>query len=60
MRPGIISDEADFDLARVLRNFVPGFGLDEIELRELNLEGRRVYLARDASLQQARPISPGS
>ncbi len=56
MRPGIISDEADFDLARVLRNFAPGFGLDEIELRELNLEGRRVYLARDCSLKQAREI----
>ncbi len=56
MRPGIVSDEADFDLTRVLRDFVPEFGLGEIELRELKQDGRRIYLARDADLQMAREI----
>lgn len=56
MRPGIVSDEADFDLARVLRDYAPEFRLKEVELRELNLAGRRIYLARDASLSQAREI----
>lgn len=53
---GIITDEADPDLARVLASFYPKYGLRWAEIRNLKLAGQSKYVYNSASPAQLREI----
>lgn len=53
---GIITDEVDADLGRVLRDFYPKYGLHWAEIRNLKLDGKNQYVYRSASPEQLKSI----
>jgi sugar phosphate isomerase/epimerase len=53
---GIITDEVDFNLTRVLSEFYPKYGLKWAEVRELSLDGKRAYVYKDATDARLRDI----
>jgi L-ribulose-5-phosphate 3-epimerase len=53
---GVITDEVDFNLSRVLTEFVPKYGLKWAELRDLTLNGRPAYVYKDANDAQLGDI----
>ncbi len=53
---GIITDEVDPDLARVLGSFYPKYQLHWAEIRNLKLEGKSTYVYRTATADQLRQI----
>lgn len=53
---GIITDEVDPDLARVLSSFYPKYQLHWAEIRDLKLDGKRSYVYRTATPGQLKQI----
>ncbi len=53
---GIITDEVDFDLARVLSSFYPKYGLRWAEIRNLQIDGKKLYAYLDTSPAQLKAI----
>ncbi len=53
---GIITDEANPDLERVLKTFYPKYGLRWAELRNVKLAGKTRYLYKDATMPQLREV----
>ncbi len=53
---GVITDEVDFDLSRVLGSFVPKYELHWVEIRELTLSGKRKYVYRTATPDELKGI----
>lgn len=53
---GIITDEVDPDLARVLGSFYPKYALKWAELRNVKLDGKSRYLYKSATPAQAAAI----
>jgi sugar phosphate isomerase/epimerase len=53
---GIITDEADFDLDRTLKSFIPKYGLKWAEIREVSFNGKHNYVYRDATPDQLKEI----
>lgn len=53
---GVITDEVDFDLSRVLSSFIPKYQLHWAEIRELTLDGKRAYVYRTATPEQLKQI----
>ena len=50
---GVITDEVDFDLGKVLSGFVPKYGLKWVEIRSVDLDGKRTYVYRAVTPAQA-------
>ncbi len=53
---GIITDEADADLARVISSFYPKYGLRWAEIRNVKLDGKSRYVYTDATTAQLKEI----
>ena len=53
---GIITDEVDPDLARVLSSFYPKYQLHWAEIRDLNLAGKKSYVYRTATPEQLKQV----
>ena len=53
---GIITDEADPDLSRVLSTFYPKYQLHWAEIRNVKLDGKSRYVYNSASPQQVKQI----
>lgn len=53
---GVITDETGFDISAALQRFVPAYGLHWVEIREMNVNGKRQYVARDATPDDLRTI----
>jgi len=53
---GVITDEVDLDLARVLSSFYPKYQLRWAEIRNMKLDGKTSYVYKDASAHQLRQI----
>ena len=53
---GLITDEADADLGRVLRDFMPKYHLHWAEIRDVKPDGKEVYLSTSGTLAQARRV----
>lgn len=53
---GIITDEADTDLHRVLSSFYPKYQLSWAEIRNVKLDGRSRYVYNSASPDQVKQI----
>jgi sugar phosphate isomerase/epimerase len=53
---GVITDEVSPDLARVLSQFYPKYGLRWAEIRDLRLDGSNRYVYRSATPEQLRDI----
>jgi len=53
---GVITDEVDADLNRVLGSFVPKYRLHWAEIRDLKLDGRSRYVYKTATPDQLRQI----
>ncbi len=53
---GIITDEVDPDLARVLSSFYPKYQLHWAEIRDVTLAGKRSYVYRIATAEQLKQI----
>lgn len=53
---GIITDEADADLSRVLGNFYPKYRLEWAEIRNVKLDGKSKYVYNTAMAEQLRQI----
>ena len=53
---GIITDEVDFDLARVLSTFYPKYQLHWAEIRNLKIGGQNRYVYNSASVPELREI----
>lgn len=53
---GVITDEVDLDLARVLDSFYPKYELRWAEIRNLKLGGHSRYAYKDASAAQLKEI----
>lgn len=53
---GLITDEADADLARVLTQFVPRYRLQWVELRNVRFNGRPVYLGERGTPAEVRQV----
>lgn len=53
---GIITDEADPDLSRVLKTFYPKYDLHWAEIRNLKLNGKSSYVYRSATPEQLKEI----
>ncbi len=53
---GIITDEADPDLTRVLKSFYPKYELDWAEIRNLKLDGKTEYVYNSATPAQLEQI----
>lgn len=51
---GVITDEVDFDLGRVLSTFYPKYGLRWAEIRDLQLDGKKKYVYNDAAPDQLK------
>lgn len=52
----MITDEVSFDLPRVLGSFVPKYGLRWVEIRDVELDGKRRYVYRGATPAQLRDL----
>ena len=53
---GVITDEVDLDLRRVLSSFYPKYQLRWAEIRNMKLEGQTRYVYKDASPRQLQEI----
>lgn len=53
---GLITDEADADLSRVLSQFVPHYHLRWVELRNVRFAGRGVYLGERGTPAEVRQV----
>lgn len=53
---GVITDEADANLAHVLSDFVPKYHLRWVELRDLQFNGRNVYLSTHGTDAEVRQV----
>ncbi len=53
---GIITDEVDADLARVLSSFYPKYQLHWAEIRNLKLDGKSSYVYKAATPEQLKQI----
>jgi sugar phosphate isomerase/epimerase len=53
---GVITDEADFDLDRTLRDFCPKYGLKWVEIREIAIDGKHTYVYKSATPAQLKDI----
>jgi sugar phosphate isomerase/epimerase len=53
---GIITDQVDLDLTRVLQSFYPKYELRWAEIRDLKLDGRNCYVYADATPAQLKQI----
>lgn len=53
---GIITDQVDFDLGRVLSTFYAKYRLRWAEIRELKLDGKRRYVYTDATPAELKQI----
>jgi sugar phosphate isomerase/epimerase len=53
---GIITDEVDPDLNRVLSTFYPKYSLKWAEIRNLRVDGKNIYVYKDASPDQLKQI----
>jgi len=53
---GVITDQVDLDLSRVLSSFFPKYQLRWAEIRYLNLEGKKSYVYADATPDQVKQI----
>ena len=53
---GIITDQVDLDLARVLTSFYRKYRLRWAEIRELKLDGKQRYLYTDATPDQIKQV----
>src|SRR5947209_15054923 len=53
---GVITDETGFDMNAALQRFVPAYGLHWVEIREINIDGKKQYVYRDASDSDLRDI----
>lgn len=53
---GIITDEADPDLSRVLKSFYPKYDLHWAEIRNVKLNGKSSYVYRRATPEQLKEI----
>jgi L-ribulose-5-phosphate 3-epimerase len=53
---GIITDEVDADLARVLSSFYPKYQLRWAEIRDLKLDGKTRYIYNSATPSQLRAV----
>jgi len=53
---GVISDQVDFDLNRVLRDFCPKYELRWVEIREVLLDGTRKYVYEAATPRQLKEL----
>ncbi len=53
---GVITDEVDFDLARVLSRFYPKYGLHWAEIRNLKLGGKNTYVYSHATPEQLKQV----
>ena len=53
---GIITDEVDLDLAHVLANFYPKYGLKWAEIRNLKLDGKNKYVYKGATPTDLKQI----
>ncbi|HLH02163.1 MAG TPA: sugar phosphate isomerase/epimerase family protein [Bryobacteraceae bacterium] len=53
---GIITDEVDPDLGRVLASFYPKYGLKWAEIRNLTLGGKNKYVYKSASVAELKEV----
>jgi sugar phosphate isomerase/epimerase len=53
---GIITDQVDLDLSRVLRDFYPKYHLHWAEIRNVKVGGKTRYVYTDGTLEQLRQI----
>lgn len=53
---GVITDEVSLDLAPVLNQFCPKYKLHWVELRYVNIAGKKTYVATEAPPEQARQL----
>ncbi len=53
---GIITDQVDLDLSRVLRSFYPQYELRWAEIRDLELDGKQKYVYNTATPGQLKQI----
>lgn len=53
---GVITDEVSPDLATVLSDFYPKYGLKWAEIRNLKIDGKPVYFYRTATVSQAKAV----
>lgn len=53
---GVITDEVAFAPEKVLTDFCPKYGLKWVEIRYLTLDGKKLYVATEASPEQARKL----
>jgi len=53
---GVITDEVDLDLSRVLGSFFPKYDLHWAEIRNLKLDGKNRYVYNSATADQLREI----
>src|SRR5579875_1179638 len=53
---GIITDEVDFDLARVLSSFYPKYQLHWAEIRDVRFNGHNEYVYKSATPGQLKQI----
>lgn len=53
---GVITDEVDLNLPRVLSDFCPKYQLHWVEIRQIQLDGKKCYVYKDATSSQLREI----
>ncbi len=53
---GIITDQVDFDLGRVLSTFYPKYSLQWAEIRYLTLNGNKRYVYTDAGISELKQL----
>lgn len=53
---GVITDEVDLDLARVLNSFVPKYQLRWVEIRNMKLAGKNRYVYKSATPEELKGI----
>ena len=53
---GVITDETGFNMDAALKRFVPAYGLHWVEIREIEIRGKKSYVSRDASPADLRDI----
>jgi sugar phosphate isomerase/epimerase len=51
---GVITDEADTDLAHVIRDFIPKYHLHWVEIRDLKFNGKNTYLATQGTQDEVK------
>lgn len=53
---GVITDEVSFELPRVINDFCPKYGLKWVEIRDVTIGGKRMYVSTEASEAEAKEL----